>query len=79
MLPFRSGEVPVADAEQLSGTVGGAERRPKRVRAELRGRCQAEWGEPQAAARIARIVRSALHQAEWKPTVRVLRKRVPMP
>jgi hypothetical protein len=58
----------VADADKLTdwlaGNVAPAERNPDRVREELLRRCREERIEPPAAARITRIVRSALHNAE---------------
>ncbi|WP_344953924.1 Tn3 family transposase, partial [Sphaerisporangium flaviroseum] len=58
----------VADADKLTdwlaASVAHAERNPDRVRDELLGQCRRERIEPPAPARLARIVRSALHTAE---------------
>jgi Domain of unknown function (DUF4158) len=58
----------VADADKLTdwltGHVAPAERNPDRVREELIRRCWEERIELPTAARITRIVRSALHNAE---------------
>jgi hypothetical protein len=65
----------VADADKLTdwlaGHVARAERNPDRVREELLRRCREERIEPPAAARITRMVRSALHNAEeaWFDTI----------
>jgi len=65
----------VADADKLTdwlaGHVAHAERNPDRVREELLRHCREERIEPPAAARITRIVRSALHNAEetWFNTI----------
>jgi hypothetical protein len=65
-LGFR--ECSVADADKLTdwlaAHVASAERDPDRVREELLHRCRAERIEPPAPARVTRIVRSALHNAE---------------
>jgi hypothetical protein len=65
-LGFR--ECSVADADKLTdwlaANVAHAERNPDLVRAELVRRCRAERIEPPAPARMTRIVRSALHNAE---------------
>ncbi len=66
VLGFR--ECSVAEAEMLTDWlavhVACAERRPERVREELLARCRAQRIEPPERTRIARVVRSALHQAE---------------
>jgi hypothetical protein len=58
----------VADADKLTdwltGHVAHAERNPERVREELAGRCREERIELPAVARVTRMVRSALHNAE---------------
>ncbi|MFI7114817.1 Tn3 family transposase [Nonomuraea sp. NPDC050227] len=58
----------VADADKLTdwlaAAVAHAERNPDRVRDELLGQCRRERIEPPTPARVARIVRSALHTAE---------------
>jgi hypothetical protein len=65
----------VADVSRLTNWLAGhfahAERNPGRVREELLRRCREEPIEPPAAARITRIVRSALHNAEeaWFDTI----------
>ena len=65
----------VADAEKLTdwltAHVAHAERNPDRVREELVRRCREEKIEPPAAARVTRMVRSALHNAEetWFDTI----------
>jgi hypothetical protein len=55
----------------LAGHIAHAERNPDRVREELLRRCREEQIEPPAAARVSRIVRSALHNAEeaWFDTI----------
>ena len=73
-LGFR--ECTAADADKLADWlavyVAGAQRRPERVRGALIGRCRAERIEPPVAARVERIVRSALHQAEARLCAGVL-------
>ncbi|HVB46112.1 MAG TPA: DUF4158 domain-containing protein [Streptosporangiaceae bacterium] len=65
-LGFR--ECSVSDADKLTdwlaAHVAHAERNPDQVREELARRCRAERAEPPAPARVTRIVRSALHNAE---------------
>lgn len=65
-LGFR--ECSVVDGEKLTAwlaeDVAQSERRPERVRTELLDRCREERIEPPAAARIERIVASALRQGE---------------
>jgi hypothetical protein len=72
-LGFRVCSVADADklADWLAGHVAHAERNPDRVREELLRHCREERIEPPAAARITRIVRSALHNAEetWFDTI----------
>ncbi|MEV8638354.1 DUF4158 domain-containing protein [Streptosporangium sp. NPDC051023] len=58
----------VADADKLTdwlaANVAHAERHPDRVREELLAQCRRDRIEPPAAARVTRMVRSALHIAE---------------
>jgi len=72
-LDFR--ECTVADADKLTGWqaehVCQRERRPERVREELLGHLLAERIIPPAKTRLARIIASALHQAERTLTLRV--------
>lgn len=72
-LGFR--ECSTADAEKLTGwlaaEVACKERRFDLVREELLGECRRELIEPPAEARVERIVRSALHQAEETLCARV--------
>ncbi|MGH3747564.1 MAG: DUF4158 domain-containing protein [Micromonosporaceae bacterium] len=72
-LGFR--ECSVADAEKLAEwlavKVCEAERRHDQVREELLARCRAVRIEPPAAGRVDRIARSALRQAEQRPTARI--------
>jgi Domain of unknown function (DUF4158)/Tn3 transposase DDE domain len=72
-LGFRACSVADADklTDWLAGQVARAERNPDRVREELLRRCREERIEPPAAARITRMVRSALHNAEetWFDTI----------
>jgi Domain of unknown function (DUF4158) len=72
-LGFR--ECSTADAEKLTGwlatEVACKERRFDLVRDELLGECRRERIEPPADARVQRMVRSALHQAEEALCARV--------
>lgn len=61
-------ECSVIDADKLTDwlavNIASSERNPDRVREELLRRCRAEQIEPPAQARVTRIVRSALYNAE---------------
>jgi len=73
-------ECSVADAEKLTGwlaeSVCRKERQPERVREELLRQCRVERIEPPSPNRIARIIGSALRQAEQALSAMV-RARIP--